>query len=204
MSGRPDADQVVIEAFAVLGVPTTATLAEVRAARRRLAHEVHPDHGGDEAAMRMVNGAFDLAVKVLLQRAPPAPGTAPGPVPPESPRSWVPPDAQAASRAARRSRAVQHDAPSFTIDALPVEAFEALLVVTTWVGEALVDDPPYLLEVFLREPAPCWCRLDLVPEAGASMVSITVAGIEGEEVPLIDDVRDLWIALINELGHLPD
>ena len=71
----------------------------------------------------------------------------------------------------RRYQGVQHDAPSFTIDHLPAEAFEALLVVTSWMGEVLVDDPPYVLEVHLTEPGPCWCRLDLVPDAGGSTVT---------------------------------
>ena len=69
--------------------------------------------------------------------------------------------------------------PSFVIDALPAEAFEALLVVTSWIGEVLVDEPPYLLEVHLHDPAPCWCRLELVPDAGSSTVSLTVAGRRG-------------------------
>ncbi|MEZ5216771.1 MAG: hypothetical protein R2715_09340 [Ilumatobacteraceae bacterium] len=51
------------------------------------------------------------------------------------------------------------------IEALPVEAYEALLVVATWIGEVLVDEPPYLLDVHLHEPRPCWCRLELVPDA---------------------------------------
>ena len=62
------------------------------------------------------------------------------------------------------------DTPSFTIDVLPVDAFEALLVVCSWMGEMLVDDPPYVLEAFLHDPEPCWCRLDLVPDAGATTV----------------------------------
>ena len=85
---------------------------------------------------------------------------------------------------------MQHDAPSFTIDSLPVEAFEALLVVTSWIGEVLVDDPPYVLEVHLDEPSPCWCRLDLVPDAGSSTVSLTVASIDGTPAPDIEEVRD--------------
>ncbi len=94
---------------------------------------------------------------------------------------------------------MQHDAPSFTIDSLPVEAFEALLVVTSWIGEVLVDDPPYVLEVHLDEPSPCWCRLDLVPDAGGSTVSLTVASIDGAPAPDIEDVRDLWISNLNSL-----
>ena len=99
---------------------------------------------------------------------------------------------------------MQHDVPSFVIAALPAEAFEALLVVTSWIGEVLVDDPPYVLEVHLNEPAPCWCRLDLVPDAGSSTVSLTVAAVDAAdglaEVPLVDDVRDVWVHHLNQPG----
>ena len=95
---------------------------------------------------------------------------------------------------------VQQDVPSFVIDALPAVAFEALLVVTSLIGEVLVDDPPYVLEVHLREPSPCWCRLDLVPDAGASTVNLTVAPVGGEPAPLLDDVRDVWVRELNQPG----
>lgn len=92
----------------------------------------------------------------------------------------------------------EHDHPSFVIELLPAEAFEALLVATTWIGDVLVDEPPYLLEVHLHEPTPCWCRLELVPDAGASTVSLTVDGPVSAEA-----VRDLWIAVLNQLGGGP-
>jgi hypothetical protein len=94
------------------------------------------------------------------------------------------------------------DTPSFTIDALPAEAFEALLVVTTWLGELVMDDPPYVLEAVLEEPAPCWCRLELLPEAGASMVSLAVAALEGAPwpPPTVEQVRDAWVDALNHLG----
>src|ERR1043165_6877110 len=135
--------------FAVLGVGPDATLEEIRSARRRLAAQFHPDHGGDAVRMGEINAAFDNAMHLLAQH------------PVERPRH----------------RGVQYDAPSFTIDVLPVEAFEALLVVSSWMGEVLVDDPPYVLEVHLTEPGPCWCRLDLVPDAGGSTVTLTVASV---------------------------
>ena len=67
----------------------------------------------------------------------------------------------------------------------------------------LVDDPPYQLDVVLEEPYACWCRLDLVPDAGATTVSLTVAGTGHTAPPDIDDVRDLWVANLNQLGR-PD
>ncbi|MGZ6993314.1 MAG: J domain-containing protein [Ilumatobacteraceae bacterium] len=157
--------------FAVLGVSPEATPDEVRSARRRLAAKFHPDHGGDAARMGEINAAFDVVIAELTTRAVPVP----------------------------LHLGVQHDAPSFTIDCLPVEAFEALLVVTSWMGELLVDDPPYVLEVHLTDPGPCWCRLDLVPDAGASTVTLTVAPVGGDPVPDVETVRDAWVANLNRL-----
>ena|SRR4029079_18630809 len=166
--------------FAVLGVGPDATLEEVRVARRRLAAQFHPDHGGDAARMGEINAAFEAVVAQLAKR--PAPPIPP-PAPPHRPRY----------------EGVQYDAPSFTIDLLPVEAFEALLVVTSWMGELLVDDPPYVLEVHLTEPGPCWCRLDLVPDAGGSTITLTVASIGGTPAPDVEAVRDEWVANLNRL-----
>ncbi|MCU1392186.1 MAG: hypothetical protein JWM34_614 [Ilumatobacteraceae bacterium] len=189
----------VPDPFAVLGVGRDATLDDVRAARRRLAFDRHPDRGGDADGMRDLNAAFDAAVGHITGRRPlPEAGSAaqsattppatppPGPAPSRRPTRWI-------------GRA-QHDVPSFVIDAPPAEAFEALLVVTSWIGEVLVDDPPYVLEVHLHEPSPCWCRLDLVPDAGASTVSLTVAAIDGVPAPLLDDVRDVWVLNLNRPG----
>ncbi|MFM2078140.1 MAG: hypothetical protein RJA49_2030, partial [Actinomycetota bacterium] len=106
--------------FRVLGVGPDASLEELTTARRRLALSLHPDVGGDEAAMQAVNRAFDAAVELVITRRPVTPPPS-GPSQPPSP----PP---ATARRERWLRGVQHDAPSFTIDVLPVEAFEALLV----------------------------------------------------------------------------
>ena len=97
--------------------------------------------------------------------------------------------------------AVDHDVASFVIEALPVVAFEALLVVTSWIGEVVVDEPPYQLDVLVLDPLRCWCRLDLVPDAGASTVSLTIAALPDEPLPTIDDVRDLWVAALNHLSR---
>lgn len=174
--------------YEVLGVHPDATAEELAAARRRRALTLHPDVGGDEAAMQALNQAYDAAVAQLSAPSPTLP-TAPTPEPPPSPRD----------RPRRPTRGVEYDSPSFTIDVLPVEAFEALLVVCSWMGEVLVDDPPYLLEAFLHDPEPCWCRLDLVPDAGATTVSLMVAGVDGAPTPEPELVRDEWVANLNRL-----
>jgi hypothetical protein len=107
------------------------------------------------------------------------------------------------TRDQRRSNAdgptsgVARDIPSFTVEALPVETFEAMLVVASWLGEVLDDDPPYRLDTYLYEPYDCWCRLDVVPDAGASTVSLAVAGVDGAPTPDVLAVRDAWIANLN-------
>ena len=93
------------------------------------------------------------------------------------------------------------DVASFVIEALPVVAFEALVVVTSWIGEVVVDEPPYQLEVLVLDPLRCWCRLDLVPDAGVKTISLTIAALPDELLPDIDDVRDLWVGALNRLGR---
>ena len=190
---------VVVDPFVTLGLAPSATLDEVRAARRRLAFELHPDRGGDERRMREVNQAFDAAVRQLTGRA--ARATTTTTAEPAPATSAPPKPAPDVRRRGGRRVGVEHDVASFVIEALPVEAFEALLVVVSWIGEALVDDPPYLLEAHLAEPSPCWCRFELVPDAGATTVSLTVAGLEGE-APTVDAVRDVVVASLNQLGRL--
>jgi hypothetical protein len=183
------------DAFAVLGLEATATLAEVREARRRLAFELHPDHGGDVGSMQRLNAAFAACVAHVTNRRPlPAPTSAPQP----------PPGSQARAPTRQRGPAprrlhVEQDAPSFTIDALPAEAFEALLVVASWIGEVIDDDPPYVLECQLDLPVRCWCRLELVPDAGGSTVSLTVGSMVA---PVSAEmVRDVWVEQLNLLGR---
>lgn len=186
--------------FELLGIARTSSVAEIRAARRRVAFEVHPDRGGDSAHMQAVNAAFDAAIAHATGRRPlaPTPGRAPAPA-----SGWT----STGRSAPATSWRVEHDAPSFTIDALPPEAFEALLVVASWIGEVVVDDPPYLLEVHLSDPVDCWCRLELVPDAGSSSVSLSVAttqdGTAPSEAPSVELVRDTWVANLNALGEPP-
>ena len=180
--------------YRVLGVDAAADADELAAARRRLARTLHPDVGGDGNAMRAVNAAYDEAVARLEQRL-----TGDGEL-----RAAEATVEQTGTRTVprqqpfRRHGGVRSDVPSFTIDVLPVEAFEALLVVNSWVGEVLDDEPPYRLEVLLRDPWQCWCRLDLVPDAGGTTVSLAVAAPDGMPTPDPEDVRDLWVALLNQ------
>ena len=172
--------------YAVLGVPATADEAAITAARRRLAKDAHPDAGGSVAAMQRLNDAVDRALAALAQASSTRGSESPG-------RRRTKPSP------AYRGGAVRQDHPSFTIEALPVEAFEGLVIVASWLGEVIDDDPPYLLEVALGEPVSAWCRLELVPDAGASTVSLTVMSVPGGSTPDVDDVRDELVRALNQL-----
>jgi curved DNA-binding protein CbpA len=179
--------------FAALGLPRDASAQDVRAARRRLAKDHHPDAGGDDAEMAALNAAVNQALRAIADRDRPAPSDA-APVG----RRNEPSDRGGPKEAGPTGRFVS-DVPSFTVEALPAVTFEALLVVASWIGEVLDDDPPYRLEVLLREPGACWCVLDLVPDAGASTVSLQVASVDGRPAPTIESVRDVWIDQLNRL-----
>ena len=167
----------------MLGLAPGATRRDVQEARRRLAKLAHPDTGGSVEQMQHVNDAADAALRLLA--APPSTRTAPA----------------TTRRAPTRPTGgpIRRDHPSFTVEALPAEAFEALLVVGSWLGDLIDDDPPYGLELALTEPIGGWCRLELVPDAGASTVSIAVAGAPGHPAPSVDEVRDAFVEGLNRL-----
>ncbi len=166
--------------WSVLGVPPGSSLAEARAARRRLAKQVHPDlHGGQadlSARMALVNQALAQI------------------------------EAQSANSARREPSATvaahpsgPTDPVSFSVDFLPAEAFEALFLAAYGLGDILVADEPYLLELYLSEP-PCFCRLTLVPEAGASLVTVEVAPAAGSlPGPEPSEVIDILVSEFNSL-----
>jgi hypothetical protein len=86
------------------------------------------------------------------------------------------------------------DEDSFSVPMLPAEAFEALFVVGYGLGEVLVADEPYRLELYLAEPLACFCALSLVPEAGGSIVTIELTGADDGEPPPLGAVRAALIA----------
>jgi hypothetical protein len=142
----------------------------------------HPDHGGSREMMEHVETAVEV-LTASLSCATRSPAGCP-----------AEPDAPIETR--RRSRLV-HDCPSFTIDVLPVEAFEMLLLAAAALDADVADeDPPYLLEVLLRSPVAAWCRCEVVPEAGGSIVTLTS---DIGDLDALEDLRDLWIEAINEL-----
>jgi DnaJ-class molecular chaperone len=51
--------------LATLGLPESATLQQAKAARDRLAHELHPDKGGDPIQFATIQTAYRLACQLL-------------------------------------------------------------------------------------------------------------------------------------------
>lgn len=172
--------------FAALGLTPDATEADIREARNRLAKRQHPDVGGSLEAMQRVNEAAAAALAATASRAA-ARSAARAPAPPPTRPS---PDGE-------RPTVVRRDHPSFTIEALPAEAFEALLIAASVLGQIADDDPPYRLDVDLDGRSETWCRLDVLPEGGGSTVSLTVASSRWDVS--VTDVRDRFVAELNLL-----
>jgi len=177
----------VADPFAVLGLPSSATAAEVLVARRQLAKRLHPDalvgRTEDErrvAAARLaeVNRAVELALAGLRSPTQPAITTPP----------QVPPDDTALV--------------SFSIEALPVEAFELLLLAMSAIGDPRVVDEPYLLRGLVDDPALCLCRIELVPEAGGTIATVEVQPMtrSADPPPSAVAVAGRLIAEIEALG----
>lgn len=185
--------------FAVLGVAHTVTAEEARAVWREKARTLHPDVGGSDAAMQELNEALRLVLLALETKSEVTDS-----------RTTTSSDSDQRADTSRRSQdfhrprthwaRTSRDVSSFTIDCLPVEAFEALLIASSWHGDVAVDDAPYVLETVMRDPFHCWIRFDIVPEAGASMVSITVATPKGSPPVASEDVRDVFVDSLNQLN----
>lgn len=174
----------------VLGLAPGSPPDAINEARRGLAKRAHPDVGGSVAAMQRINDAADEALRLSDAGA-------------ESSTQAAPVDGRSTTgrhpRPPQRVEHARYDHPSFTVEALPADTYEGLSIVATWLGEVLLDEPPYEMEVVLHEPLGGWCRLDVVPDAGASTVSLTVGALPGARTPDLDAVRDAWIDGLNRL-----
>ncbi len=169
--------------FEVLGIPADSDEATVRKAFRERAIQAHPDVGGDDRSMAELIEAYRAAVAVA-----------------RSPQARVDtPAGRGARRPSRGHRRVEHDVASFTVEALPVVAFEALHLVAGVLGDVSDENPPYMIEFLVRDAETLWCRCDLVPDAGSTTVAVTVYPAGEEPLVRVDAMRDLLVAELNAL-----
>jgi hypothetical protein len=187
-----------MDPFVVLGISQNSTVEEIRIAWRNKARTCHPDVGGTVQDMQQLNEALELAVLYVLQGGKNRNGGIRDTAGAHEATSHVHSDSSKNSRRASWAR-ISRELASFTIDCLPVEAHEALLIAVSWHGDVVVDESPYLLEAIVRDPYSCWVRFDIVPEAGASMVNVAVATALGEQPVSSEDIRDLFVDSLNQL-----
>ena len=166
--------------FAILHIDRTDSEVVIRKAWRERARQVHPDVGGSDAAMQELNEALHSALELIS--CTPTPVT-------KVRSSW-----------SRRER----DVSSFTVDVLPAECFEALVIVAGMSGAISVEEPPYHLEFSLHDSdvqggRQGWCQCDLVPEAGATTVSLLVGTSDNEPSISVEEVRDYLVASLNSI-----
>ena len=166
--------------FFVLSVERGASADEIRRAWRERARTVHPDVGGTDAAMQELNEALHSALAYV---------------------DVVSTVSVAATPVLFRR---ERDVSSFTVDVLPAECFEALLIVAGISGAISHEEPPYQLEFSLHDSDVTgalngWCRCDLVPEAGATTVSLLVGTETSAEGISVEEVRDYLVAQLNAI-----
>ena len=174
--------------------PAGATADGVRDARRRLAKVLHPDvvsgGGGGAAAvaaasarLATVNRAVELAMADLATRGPGHLTSRPGR--PEGSRGAgataapvdVPMPAPSAEDAAVWAAGEDAEDATFSVGHLPVDAFELLLLAFSSIGDPKVVDEPYLLEGQIDDPFLGVARVELAPEAGGTLVTVTTWAI---------------------------
>lgn len=179
--------------FSVLKIAPTTDEAVIRAAWRREAKKHHPDVGGSDEIMRELNEALHQA---LLQKS--------IDLFPESDVTTRTEQSQVRrEHVTMMSRQVLHDRSSFTIDLLPVDSFEFVKLAGAFLGSIIDEECPYLVEFSLENadlvsPQSGWCRCELVPEAGGTMVHLTV-GAESRPVS-VEHIRDYLVHHINRLS----
>ena len=197
--------------WAVLGLPPRSSVADARAARKALAKQLHPDvHAGAAPADQADRSARMVEVNRALTEIEQGWGNAP----PDGGHDAAARDGGVGADDAYPRWAGRHrghddphpaaralDAESFELSALPAEAFEALFLVGYGLGDILVTEEPYLLELYLTEPAPCFCQLTLMPEAGGSVVTVEVSPPAEADAPPSETVRDVLVAELNRLAN---
>lgn len=161
--------------FSHLGISSSATHSEIRRAWRNRARAAHPDTGGSHEEMQFLNQILVAALAA------------------SSPKDSV-----------SQMFVGARDVSSFTVAVLPVECYVALEVVAAMCGPTVSEEPPYMIEFMLHDAEVVgalngWCRCDLVPEAGATTVSLLVGSGSRLDQPRVEQVRDYLVDALNSI-----
>jgi hypothetical protein len=164
----------VTDPFAVLGVAPDASRREVQAARRALVKRLHPD----------VRGEDDPKVRAHAERRLAEVNAAYDAVV----TGWL---SSGVEDPAAASTPV-----SFAVGAFRPVAFEAIMVASADLGDVTDADEPFSLELFVEGPPRGFCRLELFPEAGGSVVTADSDDVDAAVVcrVLVAALRHLGVA----------
>lgn len=137
----------------VLGIASGATPAEIRSRWLALVKELHPDRHGDRAAAERLAEVNAAYGRLRLLRDPV--GTA-----------STPPTSDAA-------------ATTFAVDDFRPVVFEAVLLAAVDVGDVTHADEPFSLDMWVGGGS---CHVELVPQAGGSVVSVDCLNVDAAVV----------------------
>lgn len=160
----------VADPWQVLGLVAGAPWPEVRARWLGLARELHPDHHHDEdsaARLARINAAYAALASAHRRGGGGGDGGEHG-----------------------RGEAAASTA-AFTVEDFRPAVFEALVVASADVGDVTDTDEPFSLDLFVEGG---FCHVELVPEAGGSVVTLDSDQVDAGEV------RSAVIAALDRLG----
>jgi hypothetical protein len=183
----------VTDPFVVLGLSPDASREQVRAARLALVKHLHPDVRSQDAPevraraerrLAEVNAAYDAVVAQWS---------------PAEVEDVQAAEAAEAGKAAEGAEVVADPVAglaSFAVGAFRPVAFEAIIVAAADVGDVTDADEPFSLELFVEGPPRGFCRLELFPEAGGSVVTADSDHVDPALVcvVLVDALQRLGVA----------
>lgn len=160
--------------WATLGLAPGAPPAVVRARWRALAKRHHPDlHSGVDATTRDDHGRRLAEVNEAYRRLAGAPAAGPAPEPPRPGWSAAGSGGTGSTPAGGPGAGVRATTSAgFAVEDFRPVVFEALVLASAELGEVTYADEPFALDVFVVGPPRGFCHIELVPEAGGSVVSL--------------------------------
>jgi curved DNA-binding protein CbpA len=184
-------------AWDVLGLEAGSPWPEVRARWLTLVKELHPDHHGDPVAARRL-AEVNAAYASLLRADPGVADT------PDQRDRRAPPD-RSPGRGGDDG-AADPDGPdgglstaAFAVSEFRPVVFDALMLAAADVGDVTDADEPFSLDLFVEGPPTGFCHVELVPEAGGSLVTVDSEHVDAGDVSAIlqDSLERMGLATLS-------